>query len=120
MLPAHKIDETSLTSKVVSLYPDTAGTIGYDQGFMDNFVRTILANEIFGNSVKTTVELLIREATIRNEIDKSVHLTDPFDPIYLSKLKPDNISKADVENIRRLFPVKDNSPAIDFNDDLED
>jgi hypothetical protein len=113
-------DNFSTGTPIIVMSPVMANLTDSDPSFMKGLVEAVISNENFSKTIKEKVEGLIQETIVRNKIDHLIHKSDPFDPIYLSKLEADKISATDIQNISALFSIRDNSPNIEFNDGLDD
>jgi hypothetical protein len=60
-------------------------------------------------------EILIKEKLLRGEQD-----INPFGPVYLCDLKPDEIDHARIERIKMFAAIEDLSDSISFNDGMDD
>lgn len=84
-----------------------------------------LLNDVFTNPAIETHLKGIVEGAVMDVWVKS-HLTyfgisdDPFDAIYISELKADNINNSDIEKIAQYSNIIDLSNTISFDDEWED
>lgn len=99
------------TAKVVDLFPPSQGS----SSLATEVMEAILANEDFSRNILTIVEGKVAEAITKNFVLQGlVPPEDPFGPIYLYDLKPDQISQQ--FDLSRYRHIQDHSDEIEFDD----
>jgi hypothetical protein len=70
--------------------------------------------------LKGIVEGVVMDAWVKSKFEESNIYDDPFDAIYLSELKPDEVHKSDVDVITKCSNIVDLSDTIAFDDEWDD
>lgn len=84
-----------------------------------------LLNDVFTNPVteshlKGIIEGAVMDAWVKSHYTHLGIFDDPFDAIYISELKADNINKHDINEITQYSNIIDISNTISFDDEWED
>lgn len=69
---------------------------------------------------KETIESIVYEIFLKEELLKKGQDINPFGSIYLCDLKPDNIDYAKIKEIKVFAHIQDLSDSIFFNDGMDD
>lgn len=70
--------------------------------------------------IKRTIEAVVTEAFYRAELGRSLPTDDPFDPVYISLLRPDSVSAEDLDRLSQFAHVVDRSSLLSFDDGWDD
>ncbi len=86
----------------------------------DETLNDVFSDPAAGNFLKQIVEVAVMDALIKAELANHGVSDDPFDAIYISELKADNIHVHDITKVIRAANIRDLSDSISFDDEWED
>ena len=111
---ARSLSNEGTTTNVVPFRKviETASDIG---AFDESTYAIIDANEL-----KTLIESITLNVLIQKRFEETLGVDDPFDAIYLSELRPDDIGQNDIRKIVSYSRIKDISDSIKFDDEWGD
>lgn len=116
--PQRKFDPSSGSN--ILTFPSGAKSSEGSGAFPSHLLTELLGKDVLENKLKETIENAVLEAYLKTRM-ADLHSNDnPFGPIYISLLEPDNITAVDAQNLTRLFAIEDLSDTITFKDDWED
>lgn len=71
-------------------------------------------------ALKLAWETVIAGAYLSGRFEKPRDESDPFDAIFICDLRPDPVSRQDVERISRFSGIEDLSHKVQFDDEWDD
>ncbi|MDD3619375.1 MAG: hypothetical protein PHX57_08300 [Desulfobulbaceae bacterium] len=80
----------------------------------------VFTNPAIENHLKGIIEGAVMDAWVKSHLTNFGKHDDPFDAIYISELKADNINSPDIEKISKYLNIVDLSSSVTFDDEWED
>jgi len=105
----------SKTATVIPFPKSKDGTSGQDP-FMRSLINELSEDPQFEDKIKALVEGYVAELWVKSLNENTPIVDDPFDPIYLANLRPDNIDQATINSLDLLKDIKDLSDEVFFDD----
>lgn len=78
------------------------------------------SREMVESHMKSILDGLVLDAFIKDRFQNLGNSDNPFDAIYISELRPDPVSSAEIEKITAHREISDLSGTIEFTDFWED
>ncbi|MHA1280577.1 MAG: hypothetical protein ACTSQ8_25755 [Candidatus Helarchaeota archaeon] len=87
---------------------------------IEALLTDVFTNPAIETHLKGIIEGAIMDTWVKSHFTHFGKSDDPFDAIYISELKADNITSPDLEKIAKYSNIIDLSGTISFDDEWED
>ena len=109
------------TSKPTNIIPfASVNTSSSADPNLESLIFEGLSNPEIKKHLKGIIEGAIMDAYIKTHMSKFEGIDDPFDAIYISELKADEVQKQDIERIMKYSKITDLSHTLTFDDEWND
>jgi hypothetical protein len=113
--------ETSTYPTNIFPLPNSNYGLTRQDTFPDELIEKLLSSSLplLEERLKMVIESSVADAIFRFSNENQEVVDSPFDAIYLSELRMDNLVMSDIQEIQSFSDVQDLSDTITFQDEWE-
>ena len=101
-------------------FPSTDTSSSSEANIYSSLISDVLTNPSIENHLKGIIEGAVMDTWVKAHIADFGILNDPFDAIYISELRADDIHSHNIDKITQHSNIIDLSDTISFDDEWED
>lgn len=117
--PARKHTTTEETQSVVVPIHRDQRNLGFDSKPPYSW-NAFFSGQALESHLKSILDGLVLDAYIKDRFQTFGNADDPFDAIYISELRPDQVTRQEIEQLEQYQEIVDISDTIGFSDYWED